>query len=208
MGNRSVPPEGGRRNIVPEGGERNTWRDTFVALGESLIEVLRAELAVIGEAWKGSLRHLGIALGFFAVAGYVALVCLPALLIFALVLGLQDLLFWAFAFRGLEWPLWATGLVVALLVALVVYLLVMMALKRLRERFENPVATVKERVADHTAWWNDRVLNGHGHASGATGLESDNDTAGAKGEANDAEQRHPRQDDAGDGSAGETPPGS
>ncbi len=168
-----------------------------MALGEALIEVLRAELAVVAEAWKGSLRQLGIALGMFAAAGYVALVCLPALLIYALVLGLQDLLAWAFAPR--EWPIWASALVVAVLVTLVVYLVAMMALKRLRERFENPVATVKDRVADHTAWWNDRVLRG---------LESDNDTAGANGGANDARQGHPSEDDTGDPTAGETPPGS
>ncbi len=167
------------------GNRRSTWRETFSALGESLIEVLRAELAVIGEAWKGSLRHLAVALGFFAVAGYVALVCLPALLIFALVQGLH---------KGLDWPLWGAALVVAALVVLIVYVLVMLALKRLHKRFENPVATVRLRVADHTAWWNDRVLKG---------LEQDNETAGASDGAYD--EGHA---DAGDRSPDEKPPGS
>lgn len=185
---------------------RDTWRDSFVALGEALIGVLRAELAVIAEAWKGSLRHLGIALGMFAVAGYIALVCLPALLIFALVLGLQRLLAWTFAHWGMAWPLWASALVVAALVALVVYLIVRMAVKRLRDRFESPVATVQERVADHTAWWNERVLNGHESAEGATRPESDN--GGAPDGEGGARQGHPGEDDAGDGATGETSPGA
>ncbi len=181
---------------------RDTWRDSFVALGQSLIEVLRAELAVISEAWKGSARHLGIALAMFAVAGYVALVCLPALLIFALVHGLQSLLEWAYA----PWPLWGSALVVAVLVALVVYLIVRLAVKRLRERFESPVATVQERVADHQAWWNERVLNESGSTSGASSLQSDNE--GASDGEGDREQEHSGQDDAGDGSPGDKPPGS
>ncbi len=176
------------------GNRRNTWRESFAALGESLIEVLRAELAVIGEAWKGSLRHLGIALGLFAVAGYVALVCLPTLVILALVAGMV----------ALGMPLWGAALVVIALVVTFVAVVVALAKKRLHERFENPVATVKDRVADHTAWWNERVLNGHDTAS----LEEDNSTEGARSGADDAEQGYPRQDDPGDRPIGEKPPGS
>ncbi len=181
---------GNDRDRVPaERGERGTWRETFVALGESLIEVLRAELAVIVEAWQGSLRHLAIALGIFAVAGYVALVCLPALLIFAMVVGLN---------AGLGWPLWASALAVAGLVAVVVGVLAWLAARRLSKHFESPVATVKDRVADHTAWWNDRLLGERERASGATGLE-DNGKAGATDEADE----EPRQTEPGDRSPGE-----
>ena len=179
-------------------GERSSWRDNFVALGQSLFEVVRAELAVIREAWAGSMRQLAIAVGMFAVAGYIALVCLPPLLIFALVHGLH---------QGLGWPLWATALVVAALVALCIYLIVRLASKRLRERFESPVATVKERVADHTAWWNDSLLNAPGSDAGATSLKEDNPTAGAKGGANEAPEGQSGQDQADDRSAGDEPSG-
>lgn len=180
------------------GNRRSTWRESFAALGQSLIEVVQAELAIIGEAWKGSFRHLAIVLGLFTAAGYVALVCLPALLIFALVFAVQDLLTWAFAFRGWSWPLWGSALVVAILVALVIYLVVKLALKRLHERFESPVAVVKHRVADHAAWWNERVLDGRERVSSEAAPEPDNDTAEAKGEADDAQEGHSARDDAGD----------
>lgn len=161
---------------------RESWRETFTAFAESLLEVLRAELAVVTEAWQKSFRELAIALGLLAVAGYVALVLLPPLLIFAMVFGLHT---------GLGWPLWGAALTVAGLVTLILALVAWLAFKRLRERCENPVATVKERVADNRAWWNDRIVND------GRGLEEDNDRAG---EANGSSDRE-------DGPAGEPTPG-
>ncbi len=130
------------------GKRQDSWRRTFVALGEAMIEVLRAELAVISEAWRRSGRELGIALGMLAVAAYVALVCLPALFILAMVAGLHA--------AGL--PVWGAALVVAAVVALAVWLVVKLAFRRLARRCENPVATVKTRFSDHVAWWHEKIL--------------------------------------------------
>ncbi len=143
------------------------WRETLTALGQSLIEVLRAELAVIGEAWKRSGRELGIALGLFAAAAYVGLICLPALLILALVAGLDIWL-----------PLWGAALVAAALVAVIVYLLVMLAMNRLHKRCENPVTAVKHRFADHIAWWNERVLQVEATNSSPSGGTSHSSPSG------------------------------
>ncbi len=129
---------------------RDTWRDAFSALGQALVEVLRAELAVVAEAWKRSGRELGVALGVLAVAAYLALICLPSLFIFAAVVGLE---------AGLGWPLWAAALAVAGLVMVVIAVLALVVKHRLVRRFENPVATVQHRLADHKAWWSDRILN-------------------------------------------------
>ncbi len=173
-------------------GKRNEgWRETFIALGESLIEVLRAELAVIGEAWQRSGRELAIALGIFAFAAYIALICLPVLLILALVAGLDIWL-----------PLWGAALVTAALVAVIVYVLVMVASNRMLKRCENPVATVTDRFADHVVWWNERVLQ-----SDAT---LDSSPSGGPGESDDATVAPEGQEPnvAGERSAGEPPPGS
>ncbi len=136
---------------------RDSWREAFSALGEALIEVLRAELAVIAEAWKRSGRELGVALGVLALAAYLALVCLPALLIFAAVAALS-----------LVWPLWAAALAVAGLVVLVIAVLALVAKHRMTRRFENPVATVQHRLTDHKAWWSERILS-----AGTTAGDSD-----------------------------------
>ena len=130
------------------GKRQGSWRQTFVALGEAMIEVLRAELEVIAEAWQRSGRELAIALGLLAAAAYVGLVCLPALLLLAAVAGLLAL--------GL--PLWGAALVVAGLVTLVVALVAWIATRRLARRCENPITTVTDRLSDHVAWWHERVL--------------------------------------------------
>lgn len=169
---------------------RQDWRETFRAFGEALIEVLRAELAVITETWKRTGRELAFALALLVAAGYVALICLPTLLILALVAGLV----------ALGMPIWGAALAVAGLVALLIGLIAWLAVHRLQKHAENPVATVKDRFADHTAWWNDRVLKG----------AEDEETAGGP---DGAEQHRTgvaetgRPADRGDRSAGETPSG-
>ena len=141
---------------------RDSWQDTFRALGQAMIDVLRAELAVIQETWQRSAMEAGKAAAIFAVVAYLGLVCLPTLLIFALVTGLHG---------GLGWPLWASALAVAGLVILVAAMLAGIALYLLRSRFESPVATVQHRFADHRAWWSDRILG-----DGTTEGEVDDET--------------------------------
>ena len=132
------------------GSQLESWRDTFRALGEALIEVLRAEAAVIGETWQRSGRELGKVLAVVGVAGYLGLICLPTLLLAALVSGLMD---------GLGWPLWGAALAVAGVVALVIFILARVVVHLMTHRFESPVTTVQHRLADHRAWWSERVLS-------------------------------------------------
>lgn len=131
------------------GGRRDNWRETFRAFGEAVVEVLRAEAALVTETWARSGRELGKVAGIVVAAGFLALVCLPSLLLFALLTGLHS---------GLGWPLWGAALAVAALVVVVVVVLMAIARYLMANRFENPVATVKERVADHRAWWDERIL--------------------------------------------------
>ena len=131
------------------GGRRDSWRETFRAFGEAVVEVLRAEAALVAETWKRSGRELGKVAGIVVAAGYLGLVCLPSLLLFALLTGLHS---------GLGWPLWGAALAVAALVVVLVVVLVAIARYLMTNRLENPVTTVKERVADHRAWWDERIL--------------------------------------------------
>lgn len=128
---------------------RDSWQDTLRALGQTAIEVVRAELAVISETWQRSARELGKAAGILVVVAYLGLICLPSLLLFALLSGLHS---------GLGWPLWGAALAVSAVVVLVALLLARLALYLLSRRFENPVATVQERLADHRAWWSERLV--------------------------------------------------
>ncbi|HVR96569.1 MAG TPA: phage holin family protein [Thermoanaerobaculia bacterium] len=121
---------------MPEGG----WADLFRSLGESLLKVLRAELAAVEEDFRRSSVHLKAALGLLggvAVLGF----WIAGLLIFALVSVLH-----------LWLPLWAAALIVMVLFAIVAAVLGKLAVNRLR-RIDNPVASVKQRVDNHLEWW-------------------------------------------------------
>ncbi len=131
------------------GGRRDSWQETFRGLGQALIEMLRAEWALIAETWQRSGRELGKAAALMVVVGYLGLIWFPALVIFAMVTGLSS---------GLGWPLWGAALVVAAVVLLVAYGLARLAAHVMSRRFENPVATVQRSVADHRAWWSERIV--------------------------------------------------
>ena len=128
---------------------RETWRDTIRAVGEALIAVLRAEAEVIGETWRSSSREIGRVVGLVVILAYLSLICVPSLLILALLMGLHT---------GLGWPLWVAALVVAAVVSVLGLILARIALHLLTHRFESPIATVKHRFADHRAWWGEKIL--------------------------------------------------
>lgn len=142
---------------------RDSWRDTVRAVGEAMVDVLRAEAAVVGETWQRSGRELGKILGLLVVLAYLALIWVPSLLVFALLMGLSE---------GLGWPLWASALAVAGLVAIVAFLLLRIARHRIAHRLESPAATVRQRFADHRAWWNERIVGGEGAVAGGTVAEA------------------------------------
>lgn len=121
------------------------WIDMFRALGESLIEVLRAEMATLQEDLTRSGRNLGGALAFLGVVLILSFWIL-GLLIFSLVALLYVWL-----------PLWASALIVLLLFAAVAGAFGWLGMKRMRQ-VENPVATVRRRVDSHLDWWQNSLL--------------------------------------------------
>jgi hypothetical protein len=121
------------------------WIDLFRSLGESLIEVVRAESTALQTDLKTSGRHLGIALGLLG----------AAVLLLFWVLGL--LIFFLIALLSTWLQLWAAALIVFVVFALVMGVLVMLGLRRLK-LVENPVDSVKRHVDDHLDWWQNGLL--------------------------------------------------
>jgi len=122
------------------------WIDLFRSLGESLLEVWRAELATLQEDFQRSGRHLGMALGLLGGA-VVLLFWIVGLLLFVLIALLHVWLPW-----------WGASLSVLLLFLLAAGLLVWLGVRRLR-RVENPVETVRRRVDNHLDWWQHGLLD-------------------------------------------------
>lgn len=121
------------------------WIDLFRSLGESLIEVVRAESSALQADLKTSGRHMGIALGLLG----------TAVLLLFWVLGL--LIFLAVAVLSVWLELWAAALIVLLLFAAVMAVLIVLGLRRLK-LVENPVDSVKRHVDDHLDWWQNGLL--------------------------------------------------
>lgn len=121
------------------------WIALFRSLGESLLEVLRAELAALQEDFTRSGRHLGVALALLGGAAALGF----------WILGL--LLFTLVALLDVWLPLWAAALIVLAVFALAAAVLVKLGLSRLRQ-VENPVESVRKRVDDHLDWWQNSLL--------------------------------------------------
>ena len=121
------------------------WIDLFRSLGESLIEVVRAETSALQADLKTSGKHLGIALGLLG----------AAVLLLFWVLGL--LIFFVITLLSIWLQLWAAALIVLLLFAGVMGVLIMLGLRRLK-LVENPVDSVKRHVDDHLDWWQNGLL--------------------------------------------------
>ena len=121
------------------------WIDLFRSLGESLIEVVRAETTALQADLKTSGKHLGIALGLLG----------AAVLLLFWVLGL--LIFLAVAVLSVWLQLWAAALIVLLVFVGVMAVLIVLGLRRLK-LVENPVDSVKRHVDDHLDWWQNGLL--------------------------------------------------
>lgn len=121
------------------------WIELFRSLGESLIEVVRAEVEALQGDLKRSGRHLAIALGLIG----------AALLLLFWVLGL--LIFCVIAVLSIWLPLWGAALIVLAVFAVVMFLLVWLGIRRFR-LVENPVDSVKRHVDDHLDWWQNGLM--------------------------------------------------
>lgn len=121
------------------------WAQTFRGLGQSLLGVIRAEIAAIEADLKSSGHRLGVALGLLSGAG---------LLVFWAV-GL--LVFAAVALLATWLPLWGAALVVFLVFAGVAALLGYLGVRHLRQ-LESPAASVRQRISNHLDWWQNTLL--------------------------------------------------
>ena len=121
------------------------WIDLFRTLGESLIEVLRAETSALQTDLKTSGRHLTVALAFFGAAALLSF-WVVGLLVFLLV-TLFDI--WL--------PLAAAAAIVFAIFLLAMGILAWLGYRRYR-LFENPVDSVKRHVDDHLDWWQNGLL--------------------------------------------------
>jgi hypothetical protein len=121
------------------------WIDLFRSLGESLVEVVRAEVGALQDDLKRSGRHYGVALGLFG----------AAVLLLFWILGL--LVFFMVALLNIWLQLWFAALIVLVLFALVASILVVLGIRHFKKA-ENPVDSVKRHVDDHLDWWQNGLL--------------------------------------------------
>ena len=121
------------------------WIEMFRGLGESLLEVLRAEVATLQEDLGRTGRIAGGALALLGLA-FILLFWVVGLLVFSLVAVLTIWL-----------QLWAATLIVLGLFTAVTCLLGWLGWRRLQQA-ENPIQTFRRRVDDHLDWWQNTLL--------------------------------------------------
>ncbi|HWN44202.1 MAG TPA: phage holin family protein [Thermoanaerobaculia bacterium] len=121
------------------------WIDLFRSLGESLIEVVRAETSALQADLKTSGRHMGVALAFFGAAVLLSFWVL-GLLVFLLV-TLIDIWLPLAAAAGIVFGIFLVAMLILGWLGWHRYLLA-----------ENPVDSVKRHVDDHLDWWQNGLL--------------------------------------------------
>lgn len=147
------------------------WLDLVRSLGEALLEVLRAELGALQGDFQRSGRHLGSGLALLAGAAVLAFWAV-GLVLFVLV-----------TLFAVWLPLWGAALVVLALFLIGIGVLGWLGKRRLLE-VENPVSSVRRRLDDHLAWWQQSFLAHPGRRefdaeAHPTGDEEDEDEWGA-----------------------------
>lgn len=121
------------------------WIEQLRGLGGAYLEVLRHEVEALREDVTVSARRLGVALALFTLAAVLAF-WLVALVLVVLV-----------AVVAIWLPVWAAALVVTLLLLLAAAGLTWAALRKLREA-EGPASTIRRRLGDHLAWWEESLM--------------------------------------------------
>lgn len=152
------------------------WIELFRALGGSLADLARAELAALQAELERNGRTLALALGLLGAAAAVGF-WLVALVLYTLI---QVLAIWL--------PLWGASLVVTGLAALATAALALIGISRIK-RLENPAATVGRRWRDHREWWDRRLLAEGTAASLPPGAGADEDEP--DGESGEDEEEAP-----------------
>lgn len=123
----------------------NGWIEMFRGLGESLLDVLRAEVATLQEDLSRSGRIAGGALALLGTA-LILLFWIVGLLVFTLI-----------AVLAIWLQLWAAALIVLALFLVATGILAWLGVNRFKQ-VENPVQTFRRRVDDHLDWWQNTLL--------------------------------------------------
>ncbi len=126
---------------------RVTWTDSFRALSQSALGVLRAEVALLSVDYKRWGKRLAIALGLLAMAGMLGF-WLAALVVYASVRFTQSFF---------ELGPWQAALAVGG-VALVLILALIGTGALLLRGIDDPIRATKQRFADNQRWWQSRVV--------------------------------------------------
>jgi hypothetical protein len=132
--------------------------DLFRSLGQSLLDVLRAEAEALGLDLRRSALHLGRGVALLAGAAGV--------LFWTLGIAVLTLI----AVLALWLPVWAAALIVAGLFAGTAGLLAYLAWRQLRQ-LANPLEDIRRRVANHLDWWQHRLLASPMAEAGSAGKE-------------------------------------
>lgn len=126
---------------------RNSWAEVFQAVGDAVVGVLKAEIAVLSEQWKRWGSRVAVVVGLFATS---AVVLFSALLLFPYFLT-------ALIKHLSGWSWMASSGLVLLIVVLAGGLLGAVGYWRLKG-LDDPIAMTRQRVDDHMGWWKSGLL--------------------------------------------------
>ncbi len=146
---------------------RNSWAEVFQAVGDAVVGVLKAEIAVLSEQWKRWGSRVAVVVGLFATSAVVlfsALLLLPYFLT-ALIKHLSG------------WSWMASSGLVLLIVVLVAGILGALGYWRLKG-LDDPVAMTRQRVDDHMTWWKSELLGSADEIGGKAILNEAKETEG------------------------------
>lgn len=122
-----------------------SWIELFRSLGQSLLDVLQAEVEALQGDFARTGRHLGIGAVLLGGAAVVAFWLVGAL---TFAIG---------AVLAIWLPVWAAAWIVVGLFLLLALALGIPGWRQLKKA-ENPAETLKRRLGDHLAWWQDSLL--------------------------------------------------
>jgi cytochrome c biogenesis protein CcdA len=139
------------------------WSASLQALGSAFSELVRAELAVLGDDFTRSGRRLGGALLLLAAALFVLFWAIGLTVYLAVEVAHQWL------------PRWAAAAVVLAVVLLLLALLAAVGWRRLK-CLEAPTAMMQRRWSSHRDWWLDQFPDvGAENRPEAGGIDSGDD---------------------------------
>lgn len=121
------------------------WSETFRALGNAVLTLLKAELEAFEQDVSRSAKRAAIGIGLLGAAAAFLFWTLGVATYFLI----QLLALWL--------PLWGASLAVTGLFAAVAGVLALVGARKLKG-FENPLSTARRRMDDHIEWWQGRVL--------------------------------------------------